>query len=231
MQRITAGLHQIASGPVNSFLVEDEAGLVLIDTGEAGNTDRIFKAIKSLGKSPADIRSIVLTHTHPDHAGAAADIVQKTGATVYAHPADAALARQGIAGRLPHVVSPGLMNAIIYRLFIRNSKNAIAPLADIEVINDGDLLPIGGGLQVIHTPGHSAGHLALYLQADDLLIAGDLCANMMGLGWSTVYEDRALGVKSILKVAEIPFGKAVFGHGKPLLQDASRRMREKFGTP
>lgn len=228
MQRITPRLHQIASQAVNSFVIEDGDGLVLVDTGEAGSTERIFKAVAELGKSPSDIHSIILTHTHPDHAGSAADLVAKTGAKVYAHPADAALAKQGLAGRLPHQVSPGLLSAIIFRLFIKNSKNAIAPLSDIEPINDGDVLPIAGGLRVIHTPGHSAGHVALYLQADDVLIAGDLCANMMGIGLSTVYEDRALGIKSILKATEIPFQKAVFGHGKPILKDAALRIKAKF---
>jgi len=229
MRAITPRLFQISLGPVNCFIVDDgPAGLVLIDTGYEGKTEQIFRAMEKSGRSPKDIHRIILTHTHPDHAGGAAEIVQKTGAKVTAHPTDAALAEQGIAGRLPHVLSPGLVNWIVYSLFIKKSPNRIPRVSVDERVENGMVLPIAGGLKVIHTPGHSAGHIALYLIEDDVLIAGDICANMMGLGLSTVYEDRALGVKSILKAAQIPFGKAVFGHGKPMMENAAKNMLERF---
>ncbi len=82
--------------------------------------------------------------------------------------------------------------------------------------------------QVIHTPGHSAGHISLLLKKDDLLIAGDICANMMWLGFSTVYEDRALGIESILKAAGLGFESAVFGHGRPVMNNAAKKMLDKF---
>jgi glyoxylase-like metal-dependent hydrolase (beta-lactamase superfamily II) len=126
------------------------------------------------------------------------------------------------------VLSPGLINWLIFNLFIKKSPNAIPPAKVDQRVEDGDGLPIAGGLRVVHTPGHSAGHIALYLEKDDVLIAGDICAHMMGLGLSTVYEDRALGVQSVLKAARIPFNKAVFGHGRPLLQDAAKLMRKHF---
>jgi glyoxylase-like metal-dependent hydrolase (beta-lactamase superfamily II) len=229
MRSITPHLFQISLGPVNCFVIDDgKGGLTLVDTGNKGSADKIFKAIEKSGRSPTAISRIILTHTHPDHAGSTADIVQKTGAKVMAHPVDAALAEQGIAGRLPHHLSPGLINRIVFNLFIKKSKNEIPRITVDERVSDGDVLPILDGIRIIHTPGHSAGHIVLHLLKDDVLIAGDLCANMMGLGLSTVYEDRVLGIQSILKAAQTPFGKAVFGHGKPLLKDAAGQMREKF---
>jgi glyoxylase-like metal-dependent hydrolase (beta-lactamase superfamily II) len=229
MHPVTSRLFQISLGAVNCFVIDDgPAGLVLVDTGYKGSTAKIFAAIEKSGHSPNSISRIILTRSHPDHAGSAAEIVEKTGAKVIAHPVDAALMEKGVAGRLPHVLSPGLINWLIFNLFIKKSPNEIPRFTVDERVEDGDVLPIAGGLRVLHTPGHSAGHIALYLEKDDVLIAGDICAHMMGPGLSTVYEDRALGVQSILKAAQIPFGKAVFGHGRPLLQDAARRMREHF---
>ncbi|MES2775888.1 MAG: MBL fold metallo-hydrolase [Bacteroidota bacterium] len=231
MQPITPSVFQISLGAVNCFIIDDgNNGLVLVDTGYTKSSDKIFAALEKAGRSSKDIKRILLTHTHPDHAGSAADISKKTGALIMAHPEDAALAAKGIAGRLPHVLSPGVVNWLVFRLFIKNKPNEIPAFTTDELLNDGDLLPIAGGMRVIHTPGHSAGHIALYLEKDDLLIAGDICTNMMGLGLSTVYEDRALGLKSIEKVAGIPFPKAVFGHGKPLLKDAASLLKKKFGT-
>jgi hypothetical protein len=92
MQSITPHLFQISLGPVNCFVIDDgAAGLVLVDTGYKGSTNKIFHAIEKGGKSPQSISRIILTHTHPDHGGSAADIIQKTGAKLIAHPADAAL--------------------------------------------------------------------------------------------------------------------------------------------
>jgi glyoxylase-like metal-dependent hydrolase (beta-lactamase superfamily II) len=121
------------------------------------------------------------------------------------------------------------MNKILFRLFIKNSENKIEAF-EVDIKLEGDeLLPIAGGIQVIHTPGHSAGHIALFLKESDLLIAGDLCQNIFGLSPSTVYEDRALGMKSILKTTEFNFERAVFGHGRPIMSGAAKKIREKFG--
>ena len=101
---------------------------------------------------------------------------------------------------------------------------------NLTPIEDGDILPMLGGLRVIHTPGHSAGHIALLAQRAGGLIAGDLCANMAGLDLSTVYEDRALGVASIAKAAAFDFSTAVFGHGGPLRPAANQKLRARFGA-
>jgi len=229
MRAITPHLFQISLGAVNCFIIDDgPSGLVLVDTGYEGKTGKIFSAIEASGRSPQDIRRIILTHTHPDHGGGAAEIVRQTGAKVIAHREDAQLAEQGIAGRLPHVLSPGIINWIIFNLFIKKSPNAIPRIKVDEQIEDAAMLPIAGGIRVIHTPGHSAGHIALHLLADDVLIAGDICANMSGLGLSTVYEDRELGIRSVRKAAEHQFSKAVFGHGKPLMADASKLLLQRF---
>lgn len=60
------------------------------------------------------------------------------------------------------------------------------------------------------------------------LFAGDLCANVMGLALSTVHEDKALGIQSILKAASYNFDNAVFGHGNPLKKEASKKLHAKF---
>ncbi|MCC2545399.1 MBL fold metallo-hydrolase [Hymenobacter sp. BT175] len=232
MQLITPSLFQISLGPVNAFVVEDD-GLTLIDTGYQNSLDKIFAAIRKAGRQPDDIRRIVLTHTHPDHAGSAAAIQRRLGVPIFAHAADAPLLESGVAGRLPHHLSPGLLNWVLFNAVIKRSENVVEA-APVQVkLADGDVIPGAKGMRVVHTPGHSAGHIALQVPAEGVLIVGDLCANMVGLGFSIVYEDRALGLASIRKVAALDFDQAVFGHGKPLTKNAKEKLQkafEKYGT-
>jgi glyoxylase-like metal-dependent hydrolase (beta-lactamase superfamily II) len=227
MQQISRHLYQISLGMVNAFIIEDD-GLTLIDTGLQNSQEKIFTAIRNGGRNPNDIKRIILTHAHSDHAGSAAAIKTKLNIPVFAHTADAQLIKQGLAGRQPMHLTPGALNWLIYHLVIRRAGNTIKPVRVEETLNDNDILPIAGGIQAIHTPGHSAGHIALLLRSEGVLIAGDICANAAGLGLSIVYEDQSLGINSILKAAALDFDTAVFGHGKPLRQSANRKIKEKF---
>lgn len=228
LKKITEHLYQIPLGPVNAYLLIDGQEVILIDTGFKNDHLKIFKALSELNKQPNAIKHIILTHSHPDHAGALADIVKITGAKTYMHFEDAALIRQGLAGRLPHEVSPEILNKILYHLFIKKSANKNdAVHIDVE-LKDNDYLQLAGGIQVIYTPGHSLGHVCLYLNGMDLLIAGDICSNMLGLKLSTVYENREEGLRSIQKVVKLPFNIAVFGHGNAILNNANKILEIKF---
>lgn len=227
MQQVTHNLFSIGLGGVNAFVIEDN-GLTLIDTGFKNRKEKIFAAIKKAGKNPGDIKQVILTHCHPDHAGSAASIVSGKKIPVYAHTIDADLIEKGISHRNQLSVSPGIGNKIIYSLFIKPAPDKIEPVHVDERLKDTDVLLFAGGLQVIFTPGHSAGHISLLMKNDGVLIAGDICANYFGVGLSTIYEDRVLGIESALKAAAFDFDIAVFGHGKPIKQNANKEIFKRF---
>ncbi|GAA4036453.1 MBL fold metallo-hydrolase [Hymenobacter glaciei] len=230
MKQITESLYQISLGAANVFLLTGDDGLTLVDTGLPGSADKLFAAVRKGGKRPEDITRIVLTHWHPDHAGSAADLQQRLGARVVAHAADADILEQG-GGERPRYLTPGLVNRLVFRFFINGVSSQIPPISIDERVADNALIATAGGLRVLHTPGHSAGHMALLLEQEGVLIAGDICANVFGLAYSTVYEDITLGQQSLLKVAAKPFDQAVFGHGGPVIRNASQKLREKFEQP
>lgn len=227
-QEIFPGVYEFAQGPVNVWLIQDTDGLTLLDSGFEKQEQKILDALAAFGKQPSDITRLVLTHTHPDHAGGLAALKRATHAPAYMHPTDA----QVVRGQVPmhrSTPSPDLMSKIMYNIFIKNTPG-IVPQAEIEnEINDGDLLPIGGGLRVIHTPGHSAGHTSFLLERDGgLLFAADVCSNMMGLRPSVVYDDHAQGRRTLHKLAQMNFAAVCFGHGKSLRGADAKKFNRKW---
>ncbi|MFD1141194.1 MBL fold metallo-hydrolase [Larkinella insperata] len=227
LQPITRSLFQIALGGVNLFVIKDN-GLTLIDTGYSRSLEAIVNALYRGGESPDQIKQIVLTHAHPDHAGSAAALQRQLGVPVLAHQHEAALLEVGLSGQAPIHRSPGFINWLIYQAFIKRGANTVDPLVVDGHLNHGDVLAVAGGLQVLHTPGHSAGHLAFWLKQEGVMILGDTCQNLMGLALSTVYEDRALGIQSVLAIAQHNFDQAVFGHGRWIRKGASQKLKRAF---
>lgn len=226
--RITNGLWELKMGMVNAYLLETTDGLTLIDAGWPDKADAIFKAVQHAGHDPNDIRHLVLTHGHIDHAGSAADVIARTGARAYAHVADTDLISEGEAEHTGTSVTPGVAPHLVYLTFIKPGGTTYKPFTVDQTLKDGDRLPMANGVEVIHSPGHSAGHVALLLRNEGVLIAGDICSHVMGLGYSVINEDRALAKQSILRIAEYPFERAVFGHGGPLDKEANRALKEHF---
>jgi len=224
--QIVEGLWQISMGSVNAFLL-DQGELTLIDTGLPKSEDKIVAAIESIGKKVTDLKHIIVTHCHPDHAGSVAALKRMSGARVYMHPTDAAMVRRGECVR-PMTPSPGLLRGLMYRLFIPKKPVPIEPCAIDQEINDGTELPIAGGLKAIHIPGQCAGQVALLWPRRRLLFAADACANMPTFGYALCYESLDEGKKSLRKLAALDFDAAVFGHGGPIKSGASAKFRQTF---
>jgi glyoxylase-like metal-dependent hydrolase (beta-lactamase superfamily II) len=225
---VVPGLWQVPISFVNAYILEGDDGLVLIDTGFAGSADKIENAVRSIARDPREIRQILPTHCHGDHAGSLAELKRRTGATVSMHAEDAAMVRAGQARRR-FLVSPGLINGIVGRLIAWLAPAAIEPAEVEHEIGDGETIPGAGGLRAIHVPGHSAGQLAfLWPRHGGVLIVADAAANAFGLNFSPVYEDLDEGRRSLAKLAALDFEVACFGHGGPIKTGAAVRFRRHW---
>ena len=144
----------------NCYLVASEAtrdGMVI---DPAGDAPRILSSIQELNLK---IGLIVATHTHPDHIGAVGQVAEVTGATFAVHAAEAEI-----------------INRYDYNLFSQFDPNFKRPPAPGRLLNDGDFLEMGDiKLQVLHTPGHSAGGICL--AGHGVVFSGDTLFNM-GIG-------------------------------------------------
>ncbi|MDQ6695354.1 MAG: MBL fold metallo-hydrolase [Chloroflexota bacterium] len=227
---VVPGVYRVPLGPVNAFLI-DHDGLTLIDTGIPGSAGKILDAVRDIGKKPADIRQILLTHAHADHTGSLAALKRELGVVAtYMHSLDAELLRQGVAGR-PVRPAPGLFNRLFYTAFFaRQSGMPKVEPAEVEhIVEDGSVLPVAGGFQVIHIPGHCAGQVAfLWPEQGGVMFAADAASNMFGLAYSPIYEDLALGRRSLRKLGKFKFEVACFGHGKPITEGAAERFARRW---
>ena len=226
-KRVIDGVHIVPMGFANAFLIESDDGLTLIDAGFPRKEAAVFAAISRLGHSSKQLKHLIFTHGHPDHIGSAAAIVRETGARTYMHPLDVPIAESGGPFR-PMRPAPGLLGQVLCRLFF-DPEERMEPVAIDEPLTPGEILPIAGGFDVIHTPGHCAGHVSLLWRPGRMLFAGDVCTNLMGLGDPVGFENLDQGRASQRMLAALSFDAAGFGHGKPIARDASLRFRDKWG--
>ncbi len=167
-------------GMANAYLIEGDDGLTLIDAGYPDKEAAVFEAICRLGRSLDQLKHLILTHGHPDHIGSAARIVRQTGARTYMHPLDIPIAESGGPFR-PMRAAPGVLRRVLCKLLYHPDKR-LEPVAIDQPLIPGEILPIAGGFDVIHTPGHCAGQVALLWRPGRMLFAGDVGMNIMGLG-------------------------------------------------
>lgn len=143
---------------------------VLIDTGLMGETPRLGRVLKEIGLGWNGIKAILLTHGHLDHTGHLAELKSLTGAPVWAHPFEKAHIEGSFPYRGPSRIC-GWMEAFGRRVL------RYRPVPIDEPLVPGMHLPYWGGLQVVHLPGHTAGHCGFYSDRFNLLFSGDLFAS------------------------------------------------------
>ena len=227
-KQLTEDLYMLP-GIVNMYLIDAPEGLTLIDAGFPNGALKILDALTGLDRSPEDLRHIILTHAHPDHIGGLAAIVNASGARTYMHSLDAPIAEVGTGFR-PMRAAPGVLAGVLFRLLSRPNVS-VDPVHIDQHLSDGDVVPIAGGLEVIHVPGHCAGQVALLRIEWGVLFAGDVCTHVMGLGAPIGYEDRAEGERSQRKLGTLSFDMACFGHGAPIERAAAARFRRSWPDP
>jgi glyoxylase-like metal-dependent hydrolase (beta-lactamase superfamily II) len=175
---------------VYSYILAGET-ITLIDTGVAGCEEVIFDYIRSIGRDPREISLIILTHSHPDHIGAAKAIREATGCSVMAHPAERAWIEDVHFQNRERPV-PG------FSTLVGGSVHVDHELAEGDVIDPDGTEEYE--IQVYHTPGHSAGSISLLLPREGALFCGDAVPVEGSL---PVYDDARESVKSVKKIKAI----------------------------
>jgi glyoxylase-like metal-dependent hydrolase (beta-lactamase superfamily II) len=155
-------VHTLSGYIQHIYLIEDSQGLLLLDGCSRADVDQVCLYInQTLGRPLSDLKLIVVTHMHPDHAGGATRLRERTGAKIAAHP-KASGWYKGVAGRVAHSIDLLLTWWVAGRIGKPRVPLWYNPilLADI-LLTDEQRLPIFSDWQVLYTPGHTDHDLSI----------------------------------------------------------------------
>jgi glyoxylase-like metal-dependent hydrolase (beta-lactamase superfamily II) len=219
---IIPNIHLIPDIIANPYLIIDPDGLTLIDTGLPGSDKKILNYIAGMGRSPADLKRIIITHSDMDHIGGLYTLKKVTGARTYASDIEAKAIASGKPSR---PIKPGLtLRRVLMSILSLWMKPH--PMQVDEILKDGQVLPLLGGLQVVETAGHTPGHISLYASKSAVLFPGDsMVSDDKGLHGSrpAVTWDMTKADESVRKQTALGARIVCPGHG-PVVTDAQDKF-------
>ncbi|HET6908823.1 MAG TPA: MBL fold metallo-hydrolase [Mycobacteriales bacterium] len=224
---VAPGVFRAGSRFVNWYLVDgDDQGVTLVDAGLPGYRAQLDPALRTIGKSRADVRALVLTHGHIDHVGFS-DVLAAEGASVHLHPADVQLAADWRSNQTQRPLTrymhlPGTWVFLAHCLANGVTKPRSMPTT--VSLQDSETADVPGRPRVIHAPGHTDGSVVLDFQDHGVVFVGDLlCTLSMGSGrratprlqsrGSNKNSDQALD--SLRRLDGITSRVVLPGHGNP----------------
>ncbi|MDO4918675.1 MBL fold metallo-hydrolase [Kocuria sp.] len=234
LRDVAPGIHMIQSHGVNCYLLEGREGLTLVDAGLPRAWNELGWAVRELGRTPQDLKALVLTHAHFDHVGVAAKLVTRLGLPVYAHRSERHLAAHpySYAHENPAALYP-LRHPRAVPVLAAMLAGGAAAVRGVSVTRElvaGETVPVPGAPRVVFTAGHTWGHCALHVPAADAVLSGDALVTLdpyTGLTGPRIVAgaataDAQMAVASLDAIAATGATTVLPGHGDPWRLGAER---------
>ena len=199
-------------GTLYPILVWDDNDVVLVDTGMPGQLDLLKQQITNAGFAVEQITKIIFTHQDIDHIGCGKEIIElSSNVETLAHSVETSY----IDGKQPPIKLASMDKSHpFYPQFKAGFDNRRISIS--KELHDGDILPYCGGIEVIHTPGHTPGHISLLLKDSNILIAGDAANIQDGqvIGANPQHtQDMLQAEKSFRKMMDMKPATIICYHG------------------
>jgi len=206
-----------------SVILDPVKGHTLVDTGVPGQAALILEKLAEEGISPNDLKQILITHQDIDHIGSLKALKEATGAEVLALDVEIPY----IDGTLPSPKRPS-PERLEQNPGLKAMLDALERSSVDVPLKDGEVLDLAGGVTVIATPGHTLGHISLYLNRTRTLITGDALTSSEGKlsgPMEMATPDMVSAKESVRKLARLDVEQIVAYHGGLVDKDANEQLR------
>ena len=219
--KLAPHLHRIGNDVVAAYLVDTADGVTVIDAGLPGHWSELLAELTAMGRTPADVRGLVLTHGDSDHIGFAERLRREHGVPVYVHAADADRARGGDKPKAG--IGRWRLGAVVgfFAYALRKGGMRTTYLTEVTEVDDGDVLPLPGSPRVVGMPGHSPGSIAVHVPVADAVFVGDalttrdVLTGRSGLQPAPFTDEPAQALDSLARLAGLDASWVLPGHGAP----------------
>jgi glyoxylase-like metal-dependent hydrolase (beta-lactamase superfamily II) len=194
---------------VHAALLWDEHDVILVDTGVPGHLEIIRKALEQESIRFEQLTKVIITHHDLDHIGSLPNLISESGGRikVFAHE----FSKPYILGEVP-ILKMGIL----------------VPPSKIDVtLQDGDIIPYCGDIEVISTPGHSPDHISLYHKPSKTLISGDALTSNNGVlmpPYEAYTPDMEQALQSVAKLLNYDIETVITYHGGVCTERIKQRL-------
>jgi glyoxylase-like metal-dependent hydrolase (beta-lactamase superfamily II) len=219
---IVPGAHQVRMLGADAFLIAEER-LTLIDAGMVGSRLLLERYLRRIGRRLDELERIICTHGHPDHIGGLGELVRdRDDVEVLIHPDDLAGLQQPLSAALARSEDGAARRVRLIQYLTRTPAHTVP-------VQDSEVLPLLGGLQVVHTPGHTPGSICLYAARHRLLFTGDVLQVVRGrLTYASAFfsHDFAGARASVERLAALDVKTIALSHYPPWRTDCNAMLDE-----